>query len=56
MLLFRIEDYNAGSQGLIDAWKAGYRDTSAWKDLMASSLLKDPVRLQADLKLGGVTL
>lgn len=56
VLLFRIEDYDAGSQGLIDAWKAGFRDPKVWKALMDSPLLKDGIRLQADLKLAGVTL
>ena len=55
ILLLRIEDYDAGSQGLVDAWKAGYHDEDAWKRLKQSALLKSGVRLEADLKLAGVT-
>lgn len=55
LLLLRIEDYEAGSQAVIDAWKAGYHDEKAWKALTASPDLHDSVRLEADLKLAGVS-
>ena len=54
VLLLKIEDYDEGSQGVIDAWKAGYHDTKAWKALLEDPDLKDKVRLEADLKLSGV--
>ena len=55
LLLLKIEDYDAGSQGIIAAWKAGYHSVDAWKELRDSPELKDGVRLEADLKLAGVT-
>jgi tetratricopeptide (TPR) repeat protein len=55
ILLLRIDDYDLGSAGLIAAWKAGYHDPAAWKALLESPLLTMPTRLQADLKLAGVT-
>jgi Flp pilus assembly protein TadD len=54
LLLLRIEDYPKGSQALIEAWKAGYHDETAWKALRANPSLKYGVRLEADLKLAGV--
>ena len=55
VLLLKIEDYDSGSKGVIDAWKAGYKDAAAWKALQDDPDLKDKVRLEADLKLAGVT-
>lgn len=54
LLLLQIEDYQAGSQGVIDAWKAGYKDAEAWKSLRTNPALKFTARLEADLKLAGV--
>lgn len=55
LLLLHIEDYQQGSEGVIEAWKAGYKDAEAWKTLRNDPNLKFGVRLEADLKLAGVT-
>ena len=54
LLLLHIEDYPKGSQALIEAWKAGYKDAKAWKSLRSNPDLKYSFRLEADLKLAGV--
>ena len=54
LLLLKIEDYPNGSQSLLDAWKSGYKDSAAWKALLADPDLKFTVKLQADLQLAGV--
>jgi tetratricopeptide (TPR) repeat protein len=56
LLLLRIEDYDSGLKGVLEAWKAGYRDPAAWKRLTDSPDLKTSARLEADLKLAGVAL
>lgn len=55
LLLLHIEDYQQGSEAVIEAWKAGYQDAEAWKALRNDPGLKFGVRLEADLKLAEVT-
>lgn len=55
ILLLQMEDYQKGSQSLIDAWKSGYTDVAAWKALKEDPALKFSPRLEADLKLAEVT-
>jgi len=43
-------------RAFVEAWKAGYHDQAAWKELLDSPLLTTPTRLRADLKLAGVAL
>ena len=54
LLLLEIEDYAAGSKALLDAWKAGYKDSKAWAALRNNKDLKFTAQLEADLKLAGV--
>lgn len=54
LLLLQIEDYTAGSQALIEAWKSGYKDRAAWTALRENPALRYGPRLEADLKLAGV--
>jgi len=55
ILLLQMEDYQKGSQGVIDAWKSGYTDAAAWKALREDPALQFGARLEADLKLAAVT-
>jgi len=54
LLLLGMEEYQTGSQALVEAWKAGYKDPEAWKDLLKKPSLKFRPRLEIDLKLAGV--
>jgi tetratricopeptide (TPR) repeat protein len=54
LYLLQIEDYQQGLTALLAAWKAGYTDKDAWKNLRGDPSLKFGVRLEADLKLAGV--
>ncbi len=48
-----MKTYPKGSQALVDAWKAGYKEEPAWKALRSNPALKYGPRLEADLKLAG---
>lgn len=50
VLLLYIEDFPEGSQGVISAWKEGYRDAEAWKALRTDPLLKFAPQLEALLQ------
>jgi tetratricopeptide (TPR) repeat protein len=55
LYLLQIEDYQQGLAALLAAWKAGYKNKDAWSALRGSPDLKFAIRLEADLKLAGVT-
>jgi len=54
VLLLHIEDFPLGSQGVIDAWNEGYRDTEAWKALRSDPRLKFSPQLEAALQAAKV--
>jgi len=55
LYLLQIEDYQKGLDALLAAWKANYQGADTWKALLDNPDLTFKVRLQADLKLAGVT-
>lgn len=50
VLLLFMEDFPEGSQGVLAAWKEGYRDGEAWKALRTDPRLKFAPQLEALLQ------
>jgi len=55
VLLLKVQDLEAGSQGVVDAWKDGYKDAAAWKALRTDPELTFATQLEAALSAAGVS-
>ena len=55
LLLLQLEDYQAGLEAVVAAWKVGYTNAEAWKALRGNPELRFGPRFEADLKLAEVS-